>query len=59
MPISTIAQKPELALEHYKSLLSQIRQVGMLTDSAAFEALAVGKEKLSRSEIELWRQIQQ
>ena len=59
MPISTIAQKPELALEHYKSLLSQIRQVGMLTDAAAFEALAVGKERLTRSEIALWRQIQQ
>lgn len=58
MPISTIAEKPDLAVEHYKSLLSQIRQLGMLTDSAAFEGLAVGKERLSKNELELWRQIQ-
>lgn len=58
MPISTIAEKPDLAVEHYKSLLSQIRQLGLLTDSAAFEGLAVGKERLSKTEFELWQQIQ-
>lgn len=58
MPINTIAEKPDLAVEHYKSLLSQIRQLGVLTDPTAFESLAVGKERLSRSELELWRQIQ-
>lgn len=58
LPINTIAEKPDLAVEHYKSLLSQIRQLGLLTDSAAFEGLAMGKERLSKTEFELWRQIQ-
>lgn len=57
LPINTIAEKPELAVEHYKSLLSQIRQLAMLTDAAAFEAVAVGKDRLSASEAALWRQI--
>lgn len=57
LPINTIAEKPELAVEHYKSLLSQIRQLAMLTDGAAFDAVALGKERLSASEAALWRQI--
>ena len=57
LPINTIAEKPELAVEHYKSLLSQIRQLAMLTDAAAFDAIAVGKERLSASEVALWRQL--
>jgi hypothetical protein len=57
LPINTIAEKPELAVEHYKSLLSQIRQLAMLTDPAAFDAVAVGKDRLSASEVALWRQI--
>ena len=57
LPINTIAEKPELAVEHYKSLLSQIRQLAMLTDATAFDAVALGKERLSASEVALWRQI--
>ena len=57
LPINTIAEKPELAVEHYKSLLSQIRQLAMLTDATAFDAVALGKERLSASEAALWRQI--
>ncbi|MDH4479020.1 MAG: ion transporter [Rhodoferax sp.] len=57
LPINTIAEKPELAVEHYKSLLSQIRQLAMLTDPAAFDAVAVGKDRLSATEVALWRQI--
>jgi voltage-gated potassium channel Kch len=57
LPINTIAEKPELAVEHYKSLLSQIRQLAMLTDPVAFDAIAVGKDRLSASEAALWKQI--
>lgn len=57
LPINTIAAKPELAVEHYKSLLSQIRQLAVLTDAAAFDAVAIGKERLSASEAALWRQL--
>jgi voltage-gated potassium channel Kch len=57
LPINTIADKPELAVEHYKSLLSQIRQLAILTDPVAFEAVAVGKDRLSASDVALWRQL--
>jgi len=57
LPINTIAAKPELAVEHYKSLLSQIRQLAVLTDPVAFEAVAVGKDRLSASDVALWRQL--
>jgi voltage-gated potassium channel Kch len=57
MPIHTIAEKPDLAVEHYKTLLSQIRQLSMLTDAAGFEAVAVGKDRLSASDLALWRQL--
>ncbi len=59
LPINTIAEKPELAIEHYKSLLSQMRQLAVLTDPVAFEALAAAKGRLSPSEMDLWRHIQQ
>jgi voltage-gated potassium channel Kch len=58
LPINTIADKPELAVEHYKSLLSQIRQLAVLTDPIAFDAIAVGKGRLSPNEAELWQHIQ-
>jgi len=57
LPIHTIAEKPELAVEHYKSLLSQIRQLAMLTDPVAFDAVAIGKDRLSASEAALWERI--
>jgi voltage-gated potassium channel Kch len=57
LPINTIAEKPELAVEHYKSLLSQIRQLTLLTDPVAFDAVALGKDRLSASEAALWKQI--
>ena len=58
LPISTIAQKPDLAVEHYKSLLSDIRRLALLTDAAAFDASAQAKDSLTASEKALWRQIQ-
>ena len=57
LPINTIAEKPELAVEHYKSLLSQIRQLGILTDSEKFETLAKTKGRLSPDELALWQQL--
>jgi hypothetical protein len=58
MPIHTIAGNPEHAVEHFKSLLSTIRQLTLLTDPVAFEKVAVDKDRLSASELALWQQIQ-
>jgi len=58
MPIHTIAGNPEHAVEHFKSLLSTIRQLTLLTDPVMFEKVAVSKDRLSASEWALWQQIQ-
>ena len=58
MPIHTIAGNPEHAVEHYKSLLSTIRQLTLLTDPVMFEKVAIDKDRLSASELALWQQIQ-
>jgi len=57
MPIHQIAAKPELAVEHYKTLLSNIRQLGMLMDPAEFERLRASSGRLSADEVELWTRI--
>jgi len=58
LPISTIAQRPELAVEHYKSLISDIRRLALLTDETAFDAVVKARDSLTASDIALWRQIQ-
>ena len=58
MPISQIAQRSELAVEHYKSLISEIRSLALLTDQAAFDATVKARDSLSASDLALWRQIQ-
>jgi voltage-gated potassium channel Kch len=58
LPLHKIAGKSEHALEHYKSLLSQIRQLGILTDAQKFEELARSSDRLTASELALWHKIQ-
>ena len=41
MPIHSIAAKPDLAVEHYKALLGQIRQLTLLTDPVEFDEVAI------------------
>ena len=57
MPIHQIAAKPDLAVEHYKSLLSTIRQLGMLMEPAEFERLRGSNQRLTPEEMALWQQI--
>lgn len=57
LPIHKIAEKTEFAVEHYKSLLSQIRQLGMLTDLEKFENRALGSGRLTRQELEIWNSL--
>jgi voltage-gated potassium channel Kch len=58
MPIHTIAGNPEHAIEHFKSLLSTIRQLTLLTDPVIFEKTAMAQDRLSAREWALWQQIQ-
>ena len=58
LPLHKIAAKSEHAIEHYKVLISQIRQLGVMTDAAQFESVALEKKRLTPDEWSLWQQIQ-
>ena len=57
LPIHQIAKNTEYALEHYKILLAQLRQLGLLTNQAEFSKLAA--DRLTPSEKALWEKINQ
>jgi voltage-gated potassium channel Kch len=57
LPIHKIAANPEHAVEHFKQVLSQMRQLALMTDKTQFEAVAQRKARLTTEEIELWRRI--
>ena len=58
LPLHKIAATPEHAIEHFKSLVSQIRQLGILTDLEKFEASALKNFTLTSGELNLWRHLQ-
>jgi voltage-gated potassium channel len=59
LPIHKIATKAEHAIEHFKTLISQIRQLGIMTDREKFEEVARQSDRLTANELALWQQIQQ
>lgn len=58
LPLHKIAATPAHAVEHFKMLVSQIRQLGIMTDRDKFETVAVQTDRLTSAELSLWRQIQ-
>ena len=58
LPIHKISENPALAVEHFKVLLGQIRQLGIQTDPTRFNAAAQENDRLSASEFDLWKKIQ-
>jgi hypothetical protein len=58
MPLHVIAEKPELAVEHYKNLMGQIHQLALMTDTSKFEDAARKSDRLTASEMALWQQLQ-
>gem|GEM_PF-2227328 len=59
MPLHKIAQTPQHALEYYKTLLSQIKQLSLMTDNDAFESIASQKTRLTPNELALWKKIRE
>ena len=57
IPIHRIAANPEHAVEHYKALFGQIRELGILTDLQDFERVSKGADRLTLSEFAVWRHI--
>jgi hypothetical protein len=58
LPIHKIAENPALAVEHYKVLLGQIRQLGVQVDAMRFDEAAKEGERLTEKEFALWQKIQ-
>ena len=57
LPLHKIAQNPAHAVEHYKHLLGQIRQLSIMSDAQAFENEARHKERLTPADLQLWQNI--
>jgi voltage-gated potassium channel Kch len=56
MPVHLIAERPDHAVEYYKSLLSQINQLALMTDGHKFEEAAKASDSLTAKELALWQQ---
>jgi voltage-gated potassium channel Kch len=58
LPLHMIAQRPAHAIEYFKTCISEIRQLDMLMEQGKFEETARELDRLTESELKLWRQIQ-
>ncbi len=58
LPLHKIAENAAHAVEHYKVLIAQIRQLGIMTHAGRFEKVATQQRRLSPEEMHLWKQIQ-
>ena len=57
LPVNVIAQNPLHSVEHYKYLLNQIAQLGIYVDQKAFLEKAQSDDRLTASEVEIWKRI--
>jgi voltage-gated potassium channel Kch len=58
MPVHKIAANTELAVEHFKHQISELRQLALLTNLSEFDQIAVGKDRLNAHELEMWKRLQ-
>jgi voltage-gated potassium channel Kch len=58
LPVHMVAQRPEHAIEYFKTCISEIRQIEMHMSAGEFEKTAKELDRLTESELLLWRQIQ-
>ncbi|MEN9330241.1 MAG: hypothetical protein RLZZ484_1429 [Pseudomonadota bacterium] len=58
LPLHMIAQRPAHAIEYFKTCISEIRQLDMMMEQGKFEETAKELDRLTESELQLWRQIQ-
>jgi voltage-gated potassium channel len=57
LPLHKIAANPDHAVEHYKYLLGQIRQMHLLSNPAQFQVSMAKPDRLTDSEKQLWQLI--
>jgi hypothetical protein len=57
LPLHKIAANPDHAVEHYKYLLGQIRQMHLLSNPDQLQASMAKPDRLTDSEKQLWQLI--
>jgi uncharacterized membrane protein YebE (DUF533 family) len=57
LPLHKIATNPEHAVEHFKYLLGQIRQLSLLTDHDKFNQTVDQADNLTETDKKLWQLI--
>jgi len=57
LPLHKIAAVPEHAVEHYKSLIAEIKELSIMTNRAEFEEIATSKDRITATDLALWRVI--
>jgi hypothetical protein len=57
LPLHYIAANPEHAVQYFKQVISQVRQLAIMTDKEKFHDLAVAKDRLTKDELELWKRV--
>jgi hypothetical protein len=57
LPLHKIAANPDHAIEHFKFLLGQVRQLNILGNADAMNQAMAKPDRLSESEKQLWRLI--
>lgn len=57
LPLHKIAAVPEHAIEHYKSLIAEIKELSVMTDREKFEEIAQAKDRITATDLALWRTI--
>jgi hypothetical protein len=57
LPLHKIAATSEHAVEHFKTLMSQVKQLGIMTNKENFEIAALKNARLNSQELELWHLI--
>ena len=58
LPLHKIAATSAHAVEHFKVLVAQIRQLGIMTHEARFVKVATQEGRLTKEELAIWWQIQ-
>jgi len=54
LPLHKIANNTDHTIEHYKYLLGQVRQLGLLTDQEKFQSAVDNSERLTETDKKLW-----
>ena len=57
LPLHKIAAVPEHAVEHYKSLIAEIKELSIMTNRAEFEEIATSKDRITATDLALWKVI--